>query len=809
MAPRILRAYAGRGRTPRGVAHPTILSPVREPSRTSEPSWLQGLAVALCVAVVAGPFLFGRGVDVPDDALYSTVPGWEWLRYAVRTGTNPFWVPGRLGGVSLFTEANAMGPFYPGMWLAWLFPVHLALPLSMTLHLLGSVVTVRWLARTFGASPLAATAAGIGAMAGPVGLAAFIECQADVMALFLWFPAVLACHRRLEQSDGMERVRWVALGGGALALMLTGSHIRHAAGACGALGLWFLLRPKTLLWSAGLTVLGVGGGATGILPALLEWKASQGATDQVAALAVPPLQTLEWSFLASWLAPKPFVTAREFGAGAVIAGACLFGLRGSRGDTGPRSLVLYLTLLLLSAAALPGVRWLLAPLTLLAHPTLILYYALAMIPAAVLGARGLDRLSEGGASVWRGDRLAHALLVALGAGCLARLTPLGNATFGSDGERAAWMVGLGVAVATLVLAWVVLVRVREPGRRLALLMILGALEVAFLGMRVHRAVPSMPLPLMDRAGAGELDLLADGYAHVGELAVLLDDGLELAPSLQSELGEEFDFDTLAMGGEVEDVLAEAPGLQGRLIERRWPIHAGADRGLRSLSGRAKLAPPRQAAMLLPLLRVLNGAPSPWLDELEDWEPGDPWNHAAVSRRAARVFTPEGIGAKTLAHAGIPLAVDESGMRWSVETGLRCFSPRRVLREDGEVARVRRILTGETAALLERAVPAPLVSAKVSCQRDDVLVDSPGPALVVLRELWHPGWSVLDATNGRKLNPIPVSQVHQGVLIPAGKRLLQWRFRPPGLTASVVSSLLAFMAMGALLWRVRAADGGKR
>ncbi len=81
--------------------------------------------------------------------------------------------------------------------------------------------------------------------------------------------------------------------------------------------------------------------------------------------------------------------------------------------------------------------------------------------------------------------------------------------------------------------------------------------------------------------------------------------------------------------------------------------------------------------------------------------------------------------------------------------------------------------------------------------------------MVLRELWHPGWRVLDVTNSRTLNPIPVSQVHQGVLIPAGKRLLQWRFRPPGLTASVVSSLLALMAMGALLWRVRAAGGGKR
>lgn len=758
------------------------------------------------MTVVAGPFLLGRGVDVPDDALYSTVPGWEWLRFAVRSGTNPFWVPGRLGGVSLFTEANAMGPFYPGMWLAWLLPVHLALPLSMALHSVGSVLMVRWLATTFGASQLAATAAGIGAMAGPVGLAAFIECQADVMALFLWFPAVLACHRKMEQADGDERLRWLALGGAALALMLTGSHIRHAAGACGALGLWFLLRYRTLPWAAGLTVLGVLGGATGVVPALLEWKASQGATDQVAALAIPPFQTLEWSFLASWLAPKPFVTAREFGVGAVVAVACAFGLRNVRGDSGARSLAVYVGLLLLAAAALPGVRWVLAPLTLLAHPTLILYYALAMIPAAVLGALGLDRLSEGGVSVLRDDRVGHVLLVAIALACLARLTPLGDATFGSDGERAAWTWGLGVAVGTLGLAWGVLVRVAEPQRRLVALMVLGALEVAMMGARVHRAVPSMPLQLADRAEVDEVDLLAGGYAHVGELAVLLDDGLELAPSLQSELGEEFDFDTLAMGGEVEDVLAEAPVLQGRLIERRWPIHVGADRGLRSLSGRAKLAPPRQAAMLLPLLRALNGAPSPWQDELEDWEPGDPWNHAAVSGRAARSLAPHGIGARTLAHAGIPLAIDEAGGQWPVETGPRCFSPSRVLQEDDEGRRVRRILEGDPAALLEAAVPDGLVAAQVSCVDGEVQVESSGPALVVLRELWHPGWRVLDVTRGQELTPMPVSQVHQGVLVPAGERVLRWRFRPPGALASIVSSLLAILAMGGLWLRGRSLGG---
>ena len=83
----------------------------------------QAALACAVLCVVLGPFVLGRGVDVPDDALYSAVSTGEWVRYAVMHGENPFFVPGRMGGVALFTEANQMGPIYPAMWPGFLLPV--------------------------------------------------------------------------------------------------------------------------------------------------------------------------------------------------------------------------------------------------------------------------------------------------------------------------------------------------------------------------------------------------------------------------------------------------------------------------------------------------------------------------------------------------------------------------------------------------------------------------------------------------------------------------------------------------------------
>ena len=760
----------------------------------------QAALACVLLIVVAGPFVSGRGVDVPDDALYSVVSTWEWVRYAVLNGENPFFVPGRMGGVALHTEANQMGPIYPGMWLALLLPIRMALPLTFVAHLAAALLFARWLARTFGASAAAATAAGLVYACGPLGLTLFIEGAAHAMPVFTWFPAVLACHRMLERSDGREqRLRWAALGGLALAFLLTGAHIRHAGGVCGALGLWFLLRWRTLPWALLLTALGLVGGSTGLIPALLELEASRGAGAQIAAMAIPPVQTLKWSFAASWLAPKPFVTARELGLGAVLGVAFAFALaRRTDRDPGPvPSLAAYVGLLLLTAAAVPGIRTILAPLTVLAHPVLILYSALAIAPAVVLGALGLDRLVamdrealDGALMSWPG-----ALLGVMVVAALARLTPLGWSTFGSSAEWSHWIAGLVQAALIVGLGALTLRRWPGAAERAGALLVLLVLDLALLGVHTHVAVPSRPLQLADRAHVDGEEILAGGYLHAGELAVLLEDGMEAAPSLTDTYGDpSLGFDDVAQGGEVEDLMDEAPLVQARLLDRRWPVHLGSGRGWRSLSGRTELAPPRATAALLPLARELNGLPP--------FDPppgalGDPWDIPAVSRRAASTFAPGGIGARTMALHGIPVAVDELDTAWRID-GLipRCYSPPSVAMEVDEAKRVRRLLgaTPDPArpALVEEPVPVALGAARVACAEDgfEVHVEAQAPALVVLRERLHPGWQVFDGS--RELRTLAVNQVHTGVLVTAGSHTLRWRFRPPGL---LPSALLSFLGLG--------------
>lgn len=748
----------------------------------------QAVLSVLCCSVVAGPFVLGRGVDVPDDFLYSVVSTWEWVKYAVAHGESPFWMPGRMGGASLYTEANQMGPLYPAMWPLVLLPVRHALSLAFVAHLVGALLSSRWLARVWGASVGSAWAAGLVYACGMFGLALFIEAPADAMPVFAWFPAILACHRRMELAE-QRRLMWAAWTALALAAMLSGAHIRHAGGTCGALGIWFLLRWRTLHWSTLVTLLGLAAGATGIVPALLEFRAAQEANAEIAGLAVPPLQTLRWSFAASWLAPKPFVTAREFGLGAVLGAAFAFGVGGKP----QRALVAYVGTLLLCAAGLPVIRAVLTPITFLAHPVLILYYALAMAPAVVLGALGLDRLVAEERPSMKGA--PGVLLAGMVAAIVARLTPLGWDTFGSSGEWTHWVIGLVQAGAVLGLMAAAVLRLRGD-RRLGALLVLLVVDVVLLGVRVHTAVPSQPLRLAERAGVDEV--LEGGYLHVNELAVLLEDGLESAQTLTHVLTEEdVEYDDVAQGGEVEDILDEAPEVQARLLDRTWPVHPGSGFGWRSTSGRTKLAPRRASALLLPLARALNGLPPFGMDDTDDI---DPWDDAYVAAQAKKVFLADGVGTRVQQLFGIPVAVDELGTVWRTPSPLpMCWSPATVEVEASTGRRIRRLLQeplSTSRALIEADLGERLVAAEVTCAEDGAAVLAEGTAVVVLNIPWHAGWEV--ATEEATLATFPVNQIHTGVLLPAGEHTLSWHFRAPGLRLSLAIALAGlFLCVGGI------------
>ena len=99
------------------------------------------LAVA-AVGVVGGPSLLGEGVDIPDDALYYMVPAWDWLRTAVTSGQSIWFVPGKLGGTSLYVDVVPMGPLYPAWLLALILPTVTALGVASVLQRRPRVLSV-------------------------------------------------------------------------------------------------------------------------------------------------------------------------------------------------------------------------------------------------------------------------------------------------------------------------------------------------------------------------------------------------------------------------------------------------------------------------------------------------------------------------------------------------------------------------------------------------------------------------------------------------------------------------------------------
>jgi hypothetical protein len=82
---------------------------------------------------------------------------------------------------------------------------------------------------------------------------------------------------------------------------------------------------------------------------------------------------------------------------------------------------------------------------------------------------------------------------------------------------------------------------------------------------------------------------------------------------------------------------------------------------------------------------------------------------------------------------------------------------------------------------------------------------PRRGLVVLNDSWDEGWRV--EVDGRPARPLQVDVMLRGVVVPAGRHEIVWRYRVPGLRLGAILSaagLLSALAWGALLIRRRRA-----
>jgi hypothetical protein len=101
-----------------------------------------------------------------------------------------------------------------------------------------------------------------------------------------------------------------------------------------------------------------------------------------------------------------------------------------------------------------------------------------------------------------------------------------------------------------------------------------------------------------------------------------------------------------------------------------------------------------------------------------------------------------------------------------------------------------------------ALPAPggLGSVRVLAYRMnsvELFVDTTAPALLVSSEVNYPGWRV--SVDGRASKILVCNGAFRGVVLPAGKHTVEFRFLPPVLIAGGAVSFGAWL-LCALLWR---------
>jgi hypothetical protein len=734
------------------------------------------LILALTLAFATGaPFLLGHGVDVPDDALYYELASWEWLRFAWLDGRSPWFVGGKLGGVSLFVDTVPMGPFYPAMALLAVLPAGTALPVSALLHALGVVVAVRWFALTLGASPLAASLAGAAVAVGPVGTFGFVDARGIAWATLLWLPVALAAFEH-ARKDPVRRGRWLALCGAALALLLLGSHVRLSTAALAVFCLWALSSGRSVVFAIPPLLLALVAGAPGYVPLLAEWgqaSSSAGLAGKLSTLSAPAESGMTLASLPGLLAPRPWPSYADYGIGVVLGVAGWMAVGTSTlSPKSPAGRAAGLAILLLLAALSPSLgplRWLFAPLLVLTHPVDDVFSALAMVPAAAAAAVAFDAIVRGDVPFSRARAGVALLLAGSGVALLTEAPHL----FRDDRALALYRLALVQAAITIPAA-LLLLRLRRP----KLAAILALLELGLIAIRLHTAVPSPPLPLHGRTDVQGIEALAGGYLDIDDLARLEPFRYEAVPDEPDP--PEFWEDT-------------AEAMQDQILHRRWPAHLGLARGYRGLSGRAKLMPSRQVEALTPLVDDISGRAIGGEDLRELFEDRNQ------------------IGARTLSLFGIPVAAAPDGIVLTApDQSPPCYSPSAAVYLADPQARVAAVLgPGWSAEQAEAVVESPELAgrvhraAEVTCAEDGATVDARSEAVVVFRERYHPGWIV--RSGDAVLPTFPVNVVHTGVFVRSDQDELGWSFEPPGLRASLASSVLGWLFLFGLALRRSHAD----
>ena len=81
------------------------------------------------------------------------------------------------------------------------------------------------------------------------------------------------------------------------------------------------------------------------------------------------------------------------------------------------------------------------------------------------------------------------------------------------------------------------------------------------------------------------------------------------------------------------------------------------------------------------------------------------------------------------------------------------------------------------------------------------VDTPGPALLRLADLWYPDW--VATVDGRPAEILRADYLLRAVAVPAGRHVVEFRFASPAMRRGLIvsgASLLVTLGLLALGWR---------
>jgi uncharacterized membrane protein YfhO len=106
---------------------------------------------------------------------------------------------------------------------------------------------------------------------------------------------------------------------------------------------------------------------------------------------------------------------------------------------------------------------------------------------------------------------------------------------------------------------------------------------------------------------------------------------------------------------------------------------------------------------------------------------------------------------------------------------------------------------ELTVSLSDASGAAVVVSEFSPTQLTINVNSVGHHLLVLSQIYYPGWQV--TIDGQPAELLRVNLIQQGLVSPPGEHVIQLSYRPASfITGAMISAVALFICLGLFIWR---------